>query len=111
MARIYVAGSYTADTPAAVLENVHAAIDAGLALIDRGHTPYIPQLTHWVEQYALTAYGQGLPYEFYLAYDREWLRLCDAVLLVAASPGADREVWLAERMGLPVYRGLAEVPQ
>src|SRR5688572_14477432 len=67
--RIYVAGPYTAPTPAAVEANVARAIDAGLALARAGHEPFIPHLAHYLELRA-QATGEGLPYAWYLAYDR-----------------------------------------
>jgi hypothetical protein len=107
--RIYVAGPYTAETPEAVLDNVHMAIDAGLILIDRGHTPFLPHLTHWVEKRAIRTRGGGLPYEFWLDYDAIWLAQCDALLYLSPSPGADRELAVAEALGLRVFWGLDEV--
>jgi hypothetical protein len=42
--------------------------------------------------------------------DFGWVRRCDAVLrLPGASSGADREVALAERLGLPVFGSVDEV--
>lgn len=108
--RIYIAGPYSAPTEAACLDNVHAAIDAGLALIEMGHDPFIPHLTHWVEKRAERAHGGKLPYEFYLSYDRVWLAQCEAVLYLAYSPGADRERAHAAALGLPIYTALADVP-
>jgi hypothetical protein len=107
--KIYIAGAYTAETPEAVLDNVHAAIDAGLRLIAAGHMPYIPHLTHWVEKRAQRTMGQGLPYEFYLTYDHEWLRHCEGLVRISRSPGADREWEAAGRLGLLRFEGLDEV--
>lgn len=108
--RIYVAGPYTAETPEQVLDNVHRAIDAGLALIRIGHQPFIPHLTHWIEKRAQRTLGEGIPYAWYLEYDRFWLEQCEALLLIGSSPGAEQERRWAVVRSMPVYTALDQVP-
>jgi hypothetical protein len=107
--RIYVAGPYSAPSQAVVRDNVERALAVGLRLMRRGHVPFVPHLSYWLDELAATQ-GNAIPYESWLAYDCEWLRLCDALYLLAPSPGADREVMLAEGLWLPIYRSLEEVP-
>jgi hypothetical protein len=110
---VYIAGPYTASTHDAVLDNVHAALDAGIALIGRGHTPFIPHLSHWVEkrnERESRAHGFRLDYEDYMRIDQAWLECCEALLYLAPSPGADRELAWAEANGLTIYRSVLEVP-
>ena len=85
-------------------QNVRRAIDAGEQLLNLGHAPYIPHLNLLWE----LAYHNHT-YEDWLALDMAWVSVCDALVrLPGASEGADREVALAKKLGLPVYT-LAEV--
>ena len=105
--RIYVAGPYTASTTVDIERNVAAAIDAGLHLWKEGHFPYIPHLTHFID---LRAAEVNLPmsYEEYLAWDLEWLKVCDAFLYLGSSRGADLELETARKIGLVIFRALAD---
>ena len=96
--KVYVAGPYSQGD---VAENVKAAIDAGNALMDRGHNPYVPHLTHFMHLL------HPRPYKDWLDLDLDYLTMCDAVLrLPGPSDGADREVALAEGMDLLVFYSL-----
>lgn len=100
--RIYIAAPYTKGD---VAKNVRRAIEAAEAVVRKGHTPYIPHLSHFWHLVA------PHPVDFWYAYDLEWLAVCDAVLrLDGESVGADREIEVAEYLGLPVYRALEEIP-
>ena len=46
---IYVAGPYSGASASEVERNVRTAIAAGVEIIRRGHYPYIPHLTHYVD--------------------------------------------------------------
>src|SRR3990167_6171041 len=100
--RVYVAGPYTKDDPAI---NVGLALQAADALVERGHVPYIPHLSHFWHFYT------PRPYQFWIGYALHWLAQCEAVLrLPGESPGSDKEVAWAEDKGLPVYWSVEEVP-
>ena len=95
---IYVAGAYTAPTPAQVEANVAAAIDAGARLIAAGLCPFIPHLSHYVRLF---------PYETWMALDFAWIERCDALLrLPGASRGADREADHARALGLTIFNDI-----
>jgi hypothetical protein len=107
--RIYIAGPYTAPTARGVKVHLDAAFAAAIALIRKGHVPYCPHLTHYLDAAAL-ALGVNIEYEEWLGQDREWLAVCDALLYLAPSPGADRERDWAEALGLVIYARLEDVP-
>ncbi|HEX2922399.1 MAG TPA: DUF4406 domain-containing protein [Chloroflexota bacterium] len=107
--RIYIAGPYTADTEGNVLRNVNTAIDAGIAVYRKGHYPYIPHLTHFIEQRSQET-GAGLKWEDYLAFDREWLGRCDGFLYLASSKGADLELKWARELRLRVFTSIDTIP-
>lgn len=99
--RVYVAGPYTAD-PAACTA---AAIEAGNAVLDAGHAPFVPHLAHYWE----TLHGPR-HYEDWMRIDLAWLTAADAVLrLPGESSGADRETQLAEALGIPVHHSLDDL--
>jgi len=101
IARIYIAGPYTTGD---VAVNVHDAYQAANCLADMGFAPFIPHATHfWHMMYPH-------PYKFWLALDNEFLPFCNAVLrLPGKSNGADKEVELARKLGLPVFTKIEEV--
>ena len=106
---VYIAGPYTAKTPALTHVNVMKLIDVGLAVHAKGHTPFIPVLTHYVELRAAEK-GIEISYEEFMQWDFDILDRCDALFFAGSSPGADRELdyWMNKfRM---VYRNIDEVP-
>lgn len=107
--RIYVAGPLTNPDPEQRLANVTAAMDAGIGLYLKGHTPFIPHLTHFVDV-RQQEIGAGLFYMDWMRADIEWLRMCDAILFLGSSPGADEEMNTAQSLGLLTYRSLHDVP-
>ncbi len=107
--RIYVAGPITADSKAQEQRNVDAAMDAGIQLLQIGHIPYIPHLTWYLHMYAKD-HGVEFSHADYLNWDKRWLVLCDAILYLAPSPGADEELEFARYHGLRVFSGIEDVP-
>lgn len=100
--KVYVAGPYTQGDP---VLNVRAAVEAADAIIEAGHVPYVPHLS------MLWHLISPRPVDFWYGYDLLWLQECDAVLrIVGDSTGADNEVKEAERIGLPIYHSIGELP-
>src|SRR5271169_3149304 len=94
-ARAYVARPYTKGD---VAVNVRNAYEAANHLADLGFAPFVPHFTHfWHMLYPR-------PYEFWLKLDSQFLPHCDAVLRIPGeSCGADKEVALAENLGVPIF--------
>ena len=93
--RVYIAGPYTKGD---VAENVREAINTGDIIALEGHTVFIPHLNHFWHMIHLHSY------EFWIKQDEDWLKCCDALVrLPGESIGADIEVKLAERLGIPVF--------
>jgi hypothetical protein len=107
--RIYVAGPYTAPSAKGHAINTARAIDAGIALFRKGHFPYIPHLTHFVDLRAKRT-GVKLRWHDYIAWDMPWLEVCDGLLYLAASKGADLELEKARNLGKRIFLSIAEVP-
>ena len=90
---VYVAGPISGDPFGCVRQ----ATTAWKHLRDEGLVPLLPQLSVLHEMVA------PQPYEAWMAFDFDLIRNVDAVVrLPGASPGADREVELAESLGLVV---------
>ena len=107
--RIYIAGPYSADTLEKKRDNVTRAIDAGLALWQKGHEPYIPHLTHFVDQRAKIT-KTPMAWKDYIAWDKAWLETCDALLFLGSSTGADLELDFAKKMGKTIFFSVNSVP-
>jgi hypothetical protein len=107
--KIYIAGPYTALTKYNIERNVQIAIDVGIALFKKGHFPFIPHLTHYVD---IRAHNTGclLTWEEFMMRDLAWLEVADAFFYIGESKGADIELEAARSMGLDLYYTLFEVP-
>ena len=86
--KIYIAGPYTASSALQIQKNVDNAIDAAIDVYKKGHYPYIPHLTHWIELRSQET-NQGLKWEDYIEMDHVWLEDCDAFLFLKESRGAN----------------------
>lgn len=107
--KIYIAGPYTAVSEATRIQNVNHAIDAAIELLQRGHIPYVPHLTHFVDERA-TKRGITLTWEDYIAWDLEWLKDCDALLYLGDSRGAKIEKDRAAALQKMIFYSLDSVP-
>ena len=102
MKSVYIASPYT-KPEGKQLENVNKSFDIANTLIDIGYAPFCPLYSHFLHE------RQEHRYDFWMKLDFYWLRKCDCVLrLPGESHGADLEVQLANRLGIPVYYGLQE---
>lgn len=98
--KVYLAGPYTLGD---VAQNVRTVLDIAEEVVKRGHSPYIPHLSHFWH------FVHPHDYEFWLKYDLEWLEVCDALLrLPGQSKGADGEVGHANKLNIPVYHKVEE---
>ncbi len=101
MKYIYVSGPYSSH-PA---KGIQAAVAVANGLRDNfGLVPFVPHLTHLWELIT------PREYEFWMAYDLEWLEKCDAIYRIEGkSPGADREVARARELNLPVFHNFHQL--
>ena len=94
---IYIASPYTKGD---VAENVRIQMDAAHRIMDAGHCPIAPNLSHFLHMH------RARPYEDWMKIDFELINRADLVLrLDGASAGADREVNHANRIGVKVIFG------
>lgn len=107
--KIYVAGPYTASSYNQIQQNVNNAIDAAISVYKKGHFPYIPHLTHWIELRSKET-NQNLKWEDYLEMDRTWLDNCDALLFLNPSKGANLELEHAKNNNKKIFYSVDEIP-
>ena len=99
--RIYIAGPYTHGD---VAVNVRTAMQAGDAIIDAGHSPFVPHLYHFMHM------QQPHSYSVWTELDLAWVEACHAMFRIEGkSFGADAEVAYAEKLGIPVFTDISSL--
>jgi Domain of unknown function (DUF4406) len=104
---IGVAGPYSADTEEQRRANLDAMNIAAARLLEKGHVPLIGINA------ALPVLARANitdPYKAAMDLSLAVIDRCEALLLIAESPGANRERDLVQAKGLPVYYHIDEVP-
>ena len=102
--KVYLAGPITGGGN--VLANIRHALQTARTLLWAGYAPYIPHLSCYWETVC------AIPVEDMIALDCEYLAVCDVLLrLPGTSPGADREVVMADELGLRVYTNIDDLLQ
>ena len=105
---IGVAGPYSAVTAGQRQKNLDAMNEAAARVLEMGHIPVIGMNT------ALPVLQKANVSDVYAATMNISLAVisaCDALLLLAESPGANKERDLMLAQGKPVYRTLDEIPR
>lgn len=98
MIKVYIASPYTKGD---IAQNVKRQMDVADELMNAGFYPYIPLLTHFQHMIHPRPWGD------WMKFDQEWVLSCNVVLrLPGESVGADREVELADRTGIPVFHSI-----
>ena len=113
---ILIAGPYrsgTDDEPDRLAANLEFLESAAWPIFEAGHVPMIGE---WVALPVMRGVGSivGDPTSLTILTPtaERLLQHCDAVLrLPGASTGADNDVRIAERLGIPVYRSIDELPR
>ena len=101
MIAIYIASPYTIGD---VAVNVRESLLAADKLVELGYAPYPPLYSHFWH------FLSPKPYETWVDFDNEWVLRCDALLrLPGESSGADAEVALAKKHGIPVFYSIEEL--
>lgn len=95
--RVYISGPYSSDPE----KNTLAAMEAATQVLDAGHAPFLPHLSHYWHSL------HPRPWEAWLRLDLAWVAVADVVYRMPGdSPGADLEVEEALRLGIPVVDSL-----
>lgn len=106
--KIYIAAPYSAETEEERTRNVQVAIDAAFVLFHKGHFPYIPHLTHWVDK-RVKETKVAMEWKDYMKWHKSWLETCDAFLYLNGSKGADLELQIAKDLGKTIFYSIDEI--
>jgi hypothetical protein len=97
---IYIAGPYTSDPEGNVLKTIAFAD----ILLEHDFVPFIPHLSHYWEQHS------PKHYDHWMEYNLHFVSRCDALFRIFGhSPGADKEVEFAKKIGKPIFNNLSEL--
>ena len=100
--RVYIASAYTKGD---VAVNVRNVIEVADYLLNRGHIPYVPHLTHF--WHLVSPKAVDIWYDYDMNFLEHW---AECVLrLENDSVGADNEVKRANELGLPVYFNITDL--
>lgn len=104
---IGIAGPYSAPTEEERNNNLDRLNKIAAVLLEKGHVPLIGLNAALPVVHASSVND---PYKAIMDISMVVIDKCDALLLVAESPGANRERDLVLSKGLPVYYSVDEVP-
>jgi len=104
---IGIAGPYSATTEELQKTNLDAMNYAAAQVLEMGHIPIIGVNTALpvIEKSTITD-----KYKAIMDISLTVINSCDALLLLAESPGANKERDLILSKGLPVYSSIEEIP-
>ncbi|HEU4725397.1 MAG TPA: DUF4406 domain-containing protein [Candidatus Eisenbacteria bacterium] len=106
---IAVAGPYSAPTEEGRRRNLAAMHDAAAAVRRLGHVPVIGMDVALPVVDRLHPEESPERYAAIMEISLAVVSRCDALLLIAESPGANRERDLIASLGRPVYRSVEEI--
>ncbi len=104
---IGVAGPYSADTAEQRQKNLDAMNAAAARLVEKGHVPLIGVNAALP---VVEKLNSAHTYKAMMDISMAVIDKCEALLLLAESPGANRERDLILSKGLPVFYDINEVP-
>lgn len=113
--RFYIAGPICPrgdvslhDASRVMKHHVDDAISIAISLIDKGHYIYIPHLDYYVHIHHTAKKDYGTYwYLLGVTFLESW---ANAFYYISSSPGTDMERELAEKLRMPIFYSLEEVP-
>ena len=103
--KIYIAGPLNNPDAAKYLQNVSKMLKVADAIRRKGHSPFVPCM-----DLLLGIVAGDMEYNDYWEMNLPWIEGCDALFFIDHSPGADRELELARKLGKKVFMALNQVP-
>lgn len=85
-------------------------VSSGKVVAELSHFPYVPHLTDLIDKRAREV-GEEMSWSDFMAWDAPWLRVCDALLFLAESRGANIELEEAKRLGKIIFYSSGDVPR
>jgi len=109
MKKVYVAGAYSANNVLDVLHNIRKGIQLSATVFKAGYAPFSPWLDY---HFVLEDDNRELTVSHFYDYSMEFLKVCDAVLLVPGwedSNGTKKEIEMANQMEIPIFERLRDL--
>jgi len=112
--RIYIAGALSSKEkrgrdPSTIvvdyLQNVHKMVKAAAEVRKKGHFPYVPGL-----DFVPGIVSGNFTESDYRGMGMEFLKVCDAILVISDSWGVQKELKVAKELGLSVFRSINDIP-
>lgn len=102
-----VAGPYTADTAEQRQRNLDALNEAAARLLEKGYIPIIGvnAALPVVEKARVKNKREAI-----MDISMALMKVCEGIVLIGASPGANRERDFVQAQGFPVYYSVEDVP-
>lgn len=107
--RIYVAGPLTGNYEIETYDNVNKAMGIAFELMQLGHDVFVPHLFQYLQDYN-QANGLEFDYDTWLQHDLRWIDTCDAIFVIADSPGTMVEKHYAMKIGKRIFTDMGDVP-
>ena len=98
--RVYVAGAYSKGDPCI---NTKKAIDMADELLKQGFIPFIPHLCHFWHTMSPKKYDD------WIQYDLQWLKVCDAMLVISESKGVNIEKKYCIKHSIPIFYNIGDM--
>jgi len=92
---------------AAIERNVKKSIELARKVISKGHTPFIPNLYHYVH----TGWDDSPEEDIWLEVSKQWIESCDAFFYGGKSEGCNEELAEAQALGKLIYTDIEDVPE
>lgn len=104
--KIYVAGPLNAKDAPTYIKNLSKMLKVGVALREKGHQPYVPGL-----DILLGLISGNWEYTDYTEMNMGFVDACDAIFIIAPSPGTNKELERAIKLNLFIFRSIDCVPE
>lgn len=111
MIRVYVAGTYSADNPIDVFENMRNGMVFGTKLLLAGFAPIVPWFDYHF--FLMLREDEKITYEQIYQYSEAMVEASEAVIVISGhvtSVGVQREIKKAQECHIPVYYALDGFP-
>jgi len=111
MKKVYIAGPYSADNITDCLENMRNGMRMGVKVLLAGFAPWVPW--HDFHHHLMLRDGESLSINDYYNFSIEWLKVSDCMLVLPGwenSKGTLAEIEIANRLNIPIYYNLDEIP-
>ena len=101
MKRIYIAGPLSSKTVPGYLSKVSTMLKIAKRVARMGYSPFIP-----CNDILLGILDGHFAYEDFFQMSIAFLEVCDAIFVIDTSPGVLREIELAKKLNIPIFRSL-----